>query len=260
MGLLKNTVLACMCAFALTAMEGIVKYDFKSCSVTCIQDTATRMPARLFSDAGNSGFVQKAKDYEASVNVFLLQKDGKHYLVDAGNDQSRGSLKHKLDAMNFNADRISGIFITHIHPDHVGGLLWNGKPLFANATVFIAKEEYDAWLKDAKRAYLAKYLEPYKAKMSLFQYGRELPGTVLPVKKAGHTPGHTVFRFQLGEGKAAYFAGDILHAAELQVPHPTFCASFDMNPTEAVASRQEILKSGMTIFGAHFPFPGIFNK
>ena len=100
------------------------------------------------------------------------------------------------------------------------------------------------------------YLDPYEARIHSFEYGKELPGGLCPEKRAGHTPGHTIFRMPLGEGKEAVFIGDIVHAADLQFPFPTYCAGFDMVPSEAVASRIETLRMRNILFGAHIPFPG----
>ena len=236
--------------------EGIRTLDFPEGRVVCIRDAAMRFPQSLFTDTG-SGRRQQADSYESSVNVFLVQRQGKKMLVDAGNDPSRGSLRGKLFQAGIRPEEISDIFITHIHPDHVGGLLWNGEPLFPKATVHIAHDELEAWRKDAGRSRLAMYLEPYEARIHSFEYGKDLPGGLRPEKRAGHTPGHTIFRMTLGDGNEAVFIGDIVHAAELQFPFPTFCARFDMSPGEAVASRIETLRMQGILFGAHIPFPGV---
>lgn len=238
--------------------EGIQSFAFRDCEVVCIQDTATRMPRSLFTESGAGGSRQQREEsYESSVNVFLIRRQGKKMLVDAGNDPSRGSLRGKLLQAGIRPEEISDIFITHIHPDHVGGLIWNGEPLFPNAAIHIAKEELDAWRKDGRRSGLAKYLSPYEAKIHPFGYGEKLPGGLDPVKRAGHTPGHTIFRLPLGDGEEGIFAGDIVHAAELQFPFPTYCARFDMVPAEAVESRIRTLRMKGLLFGAHIPFPGI---
>ncbi|MBP5640775.1 MAG: MBL fold metallo-hydrolase [Victivallales bacterium] len=254
--IIKRSLLYFLCSFGALTAADIATFQFQDYSVTCIQDSPARHQASLFSDYGQSSFHQTAKNYESSINVFLLKYHGEYYLIDAGNDQARGSLRNKLNKLKIDETAVKGVFITHIHPDHVGGLLWNGKPLFTNAKLFIAQEEFDAWRKDANRAKLAKYLKPYQQRMELFKFDSNLPAGLVPVKKAGHTPGHTVFFLQIPQGKQIAFVGDILHAVELQVPHPTFCARYDSDPKTAVQSRLDILKMDALFFGAHFPFPG----
>ena len=264
MKILKIAFIMCSLIFTIGSSFADAAADivnFKHCKVFCLQDAASSMPASLFTDVENTGYKQTSDKYPSSVNVFVLSKDGVNYMIDAGNPQPRGSLKRRLEAMRISPDGISAIFITHIHPDHVGGLVWNGKPLFKNATLHIAKLEYEAWKKDENRRNLAQYLKPYEKQLNLFEYGTELPGGLMPIKMSGHTPGHTVFRFEDEKGKYAYFVGDILHAAALQMPHPSFCARYDMNPAEAVASRRAVLKLEKTfLFGAHYPFPGFWEQ
>ena len=252
---LTGALLACLCSAATFAADGLTQFTFPECSITCIQDTPARHPAALFSSVKGTSLPLKQDSFLSSINVFLLEKKGERFLIDAGNDQRRGSLKGKLDALKVDPATIKAVFVTHIHPDHVGGLLWNNAPLFSNATIYISREEYEAWQKDSKRAALGRYLMPYRSKLLLFDYGRPLPGGLLPIKKGGHTPGHTVYKLALSATDNAIFVGDILHAVELQVPNPDFCARYDSAPAEAVKSRLEIYNEKALLFGAHFPFP-----
>ncbi len=250
--------------FALTSMPasaaertGIQTFQSGNCKVLCIQDAPMRLPASLFSDTASTGHRLSGGFYESSVNVFLVQKDRNAFLVDAGHIQTRGSLHGKLQQAGISPETISSVFITHIHPDHVGGLLWDGRPLFPSATLYIAREEYETWRNDASREALAKYLAPYESRIRLFEYGTPLPNGLVPEKRGGHTPGHTIFRMPMDGREELIFVGDIVHAADLQFPHPTFCAKYDASPAEAVASRIQTLQMKGIFFGAHFPFPGI---
>ncbi len=252
---LTGTLLACLCSAVSFAADGIMQFSFPECSITCIQDTPARHQASLFSSVKGTPLPTKQDSFLSSINLFLLEKNGERFLIDAGNDQRRGSLKGKLETLKIDPSTIKAVFITHIHPDHVGGLLWNNAPLFPNATIYIARDEYEPWRKDTRRAALATYLKPYQNKLQLFDFGKPLPGGLIPIKKAGHTPGHTVYKLALSATDTAIFVGDILHAVELQVPHPDFCARYDSAPAEAVKSRLEIYNEKALLFGAHFPFP-----
>ena len=247
--------LGMFCA-GVSAAEGIRPFELPGNGgrITALQDAANRMPAQLFFDTvPNSGFKPSQKDYAASVNVFLVEKGGKRILIDAGYPVGRGKLRDLLRTMRINPSAIDGVLITHIHPDHVGGLTTeSGAAFFPRAEIFVAKKEYDAWKTDASRANLKRHFAPYEGRIRLFEYGRALPGGLLPELREGHTPGHTVFH--LGE---ISFIGDTFHAIDLQVPRPTVCARYDMDPSRAVVSRKAVLRSGRKwLFGAHVPFPG----
>ena len=130
-----------------------------------------------------------------------------------------------------------------------------------------AREEYEAWKKDAGRARLGQSLRVCPPeKLHLFEFDRELRGafgSLIPRRAAGHTPGHTVFekivppRTPSGAKESVFFVGDILHALGLQVGHYEFCARFDQDPALAVKTRRDaFLRYKGAWFGAHFPFPG----
>lgn len=243
----------CIASFAAEGIRTFRLLPDGQIRITAIQDAANRMPAGLFFDTvPDSGFKPAQKDYAASVNVFLVEKDGKRILIDAGYPVERGKLRERLRAMKADPATIDAILITHIHPDHVGGLTAeSGTPLFPRAELHIAKKEYDAWKNDAARANLKRHLAPYEGRIRLFESGTPLPGGLVPELREGHTPGHAVFH--LG---GICFIGDTFHAIDLQVPRPTVCARFDMDPERAVASRKAVLRSGKWLFGAHVPFPG----
>lgn len=224
-------------------------FEYLDCRIYAVQDASNRFPATLFIsvDPGER-FVQTARDYTGSVNVFIieLKADKKRVMIDAGFGAPRGNLLTEMKKANISPESISDILITHIHPDHVGGL-----PDFPKAKIHIAREEYEAWEKDPSRKQLNRFL-PNKNSLLLFEYNTEVVSNLKAIKVAGHTPGHTVF--QMGK---RYFVGDIIHAADLQIAHPSFCPRYDMNPQEASDSRKKALRNFHgEWFGAHITHPG----
>ena len=240
--------------FAVSVCAGAEVFDHPDCRIYALQDAANRFPASLFSSSDpDEKFVQTETDYEGSVNVFIVEfkEDGRRIMIDAGFGSPRGKLLAEMKKAGITPESVSDIFITHIHPDHVGGL-----PDFPKAKVHIARAEYEAWANDPHRRNLAKYL-PDKGQLDLFAYDVRLVRDLVGIAMPGHTPGHTVF--ELG---SRYFVGDLVHAARLQIPHPAFCARYDMDPKQATASRRLMLEvfRGTTWFGAHIPFPGIYRN
>ena len=274
---MKNLLLGCTMLFVwiLAAAEGIQEFDYPETKIISIQDHASRFPQSLFFAAEQTEFKQTEKSYEGSVNVFLIvnKKNGAAALIDAGfGETAGGKLSGKLRELKIDPEKVNAVFITHIHPDHVGGLAQAaGKdgtmtPCFPKAAICIAKEEYEAWKKDEKRVRLAQYLTPCESQLKLIDYDKELTGDfgiLIPRRAAGHTPGHTVFekiiplRTPNEKKESIFFVGDILHAADLQVTNYQYCARFDQDPRMAAETRRKaFLKYNGSWFGAHFPFPG----
>jgi glyoxylase-like metal-dependent hydrolase (beta-lactamase superfamily II) len=56
----------------------------------------------------------------------------------------------------------------------------------------------------------------------------------------GHTPGHTGYEFS-SKGQTILFWGDIVHAQRVQLQHPEVTVGFDIDPTAAAATRNQLL-------------------
>jgi glyoxylase-like metal-dependent hydrolase (beta-lactamase superfamily II) len=211
--------------------------------------------------------------YPLVVSAFVAKLNGQTVLFDTGNGPgSGGKLHERLAQAGFPLEQIEAVAITHMHGDHVGGLLSkNGQAAFPKATVYIAQPESDFWLKEAKaksqpqgiragakRA--AAALKPYQGRIKLFQFGEEILPGVRPSPALGHTPGHTFFNLSAGQDKVIVM-GDIVHIAPVQLPRPDVAISFDVDPEAAVKARLEAFEAAAAsqtpIVGMHLPFPGL---
>lgn len=196
----------------------------------------------------------------SSMSCFLLRTEGKTILLDAGLGAPFSQLIPKLNEEGVNPDSLKLIYITHMHPDHIGGLLKDGAKVFTNAEIWINRVEAEAWkaMDDDNAALPKAVLEAYKDNIKLFEAGDTLAGGVSTIDAYGHTPGHTVF-----QKDSILVIADLMHGAALQMKHPEYCPFFDMNPEEATASRKRILeyakKNNLTMYGMHIP-EGVINN
>ncbi len=235
-------------------------FDDGTC-ITWIQDNAQPrfMPISLFPGA-DSVLVDSLglKDgVPSTVSVFLLEKDGKKILVDAGLGAPDSRLPDALSALGVLPESIDCVFLTHCHGDHIGGLTSEGTAVFPLAEVYVSADEYNQW-KDSNDALFDRMLSAYAGRLHAFSFTDELPAGVKPISAPGHTEGHTVY--EIGN---ILVVGDIIHGAALQTADPNACARYDQNPDLAIMNRKSILNyaqmNRLTMAGMHFPAPGFIT-
>ena len=209
------------------------------------------------------------------VNNFLIRRDGKVILIDAGAGNTMqptlGKLPANLRAAGVEPAAVTHIVMTHLHPDHANGLVDDsGKPHFANAEIVVHATEAEFWMRPdvasdedrvkKNRARTRINLKPYLDRMRRVRDGEEFSGFT-PVLAPGHTPGHTCWLLAAGSGGAGFMAlGDVVHFSAIQISHPDTAVTYDLDKDLAVKSRKRILDMAaserLAIAGAHVNAPG----
>lgn len=205
------------------------------------------------------------------VNAFLVDTGKELVMIDSGNGGSIGQTVANLKAAGYAPEQVGTVLLTHLHGDHVGGMIADGKPTFPKARVFVAKREAEFWIDperektDARKDGMKKAREslaPYEQAGRLTRYdgARELLPGIAAVPAYGHTPGHTAYMLE-SRGKKLLVWGDIMHVQQLQLPNPNVSLTFDVNPDEARETRKAFLAKaaaeGYPIAGMHMAWPGI---
>ena len=210
---------------------------------------------------------------EGTVNAFLVNTGSKLVLIDTGNGKmgspTMGKVIDNLRAAGYQPEQIDEIYLTHMHGDHVGGLVSGAERAFANATVYANQREADYWLGDgnrdaAKRTFQAvkETITPYiRAGMfKTFEGNIQLTSGIRAEALFGHTPGHTAYVIE-SKGTTLVLWGDIIHVAAVQFEDPSITIAYDSDKDEAATARQQILaeavKNNWLIGGAHIAYPGI---
>jgi glyoxylase-like metal-dependent hydrolase (beta-lactamase superfamily II) len=198
---------------------------------------------------------------------------GQHkILVDMGAGDLKPNTGKLLESMHdagLSPKEIDTIFITHAHPDHVGGALNNDdKPVFTNADYFICKVEWDFWF--SKEAivqpgewftnYARQKLAPLKEKIVLLEREEEVLPGVSVLFAPGHTPGHMAVSFTSEDERLLYSGDTVLYPLHLE--HPDWLPIYDILPESAAASKNRIFDLAAStqswVLGQHFPpFPNL---
>ncbi len=214
---------------------------------------------------------------DTSVNGYLINTGTKLVLIDTGAGAlfgpTVGHLVNSLKAAGYQPEQVDEIYITHMHGDHVGGLMSGDMLVFPNATVRADKHDADYWLsqanmdaapKDAKGSFQAAMasLNPYIAagKFKPFDGATELVPGVRAMPSPGHTPGHTTYVVE-SRGEKLVLWGDLMHVAAVQFAEPSVTVRFDVDSTAAAKARKlayaDAAKSGYWVGAAHLAFPGL---
>lgn len=244
--------------------EGVTTRKIDTLTLITLKDNdgEKRMPNKLFYGKADSAKVEKLSpegSVASSISCFVVETQGKRILFDAGNGAAHGGkMLERLRAAGIAPEQIDYIFVTHFHGDHIGGLAADGKPLFANAQLYVPDAEYAAWaaMSNDGGKEAVETVDTYGDRLHRFAYTDILPLGVKAMAAPGHTPGHTVY--QTGR---LFIAGDLLHGFDLQMQDLDICPAYDMDSAKATESRKHFIdyirQNKLITAGMHFPDNGV---
>ncbi|MBY6083427.1 MULTISPECIES: MBL fold metallo-hydrolase [Ruegeria] len=190
----------------------------------------------------------------------LVNTGSELILFDTGLGQ--GGIQKALADAGVGPEAINVVVLTHMHPDHIGGMTTNDAATFPNARYVTAAAEYDFW--SAQEAgnrvgdLVAAKVTPMAEKMSFIEDGGEVASGVTAMAAFGHTPGHMVYHLE-SNGQRLILTADLANHYVWSFAHPEWEVRFDMDKAAATASRRNVLgmlaADKVPMIGYHMPFP-----
>lgn len=249
-------------------------------TVTALTDGYADMPFTYFpgreaaevEKAATAQFTARPSGVRFLFNQYLIEDGQRRILIDAGAAGSigqTGQLPQALSALGLKLDQIDAVIVTHLHQDHMGGLIAGGKNNFPKAELYIDRRDVAHWTDPAKRNGAPDFLQPsFKMaeevvrlypKLQAIDGEREISPGVSIVDLTGHTPGHIGVRVEDG-GQSLIMVSDMI----FPVVHPAATDVFflfEQDHEAAKAMRDRFFpmaaSEGALIAATHMPFPGL---
>ncbi|MGV0850388.1 MBL fold metallo-hydrolase [Mycolicibacterium phlei] len=257
--------------------------------VLVISDGVLPITAKtMATNAGDAEFGQWLDDrflphdvLDWPLNVVVVRSGDRTILVDAGlgvefpDFPRAGHTVQRLEAAGIDPGAVTDVVLTHLHMDHVGGLLSQGlkQRLRPDLRVHVAAAEAEFWqapdfshtdmpapVPDALRSIASRLLTEYHGQLRTFESEYEPAPGVLISRTGGHTPGHSIVRLA-SRDDALTFAGDAVFAPGFD--NPQWHNGFEHDPEESARVRVQLLRelaaTGESLVATHLPFPSVCN-
>jgi len=207
--------------------------------------------------------------------VAVVKNGGKTILCDSGTggqvQPTAGKMMANMKAAGIDPSKIDTILISHMHPDHIFGLMEKGtnNQVFPNAEIVLSDVEYMFWtdpavvdkLPEARKGLARRIQATFPTWKNVRQVSGEpevAPG-IRFVNAPGHTPGHRAFHLSSGSSELM-ISNDTAYVPALVAANPSWHGQYDQDAPLAEASRRKLLDrviaDKIMISGYHFPFPG----
>lgn len=272
-------------AAAPAAQNGIYRYRLGDFNIIALSDGSVPLDLHALLRGESTAAIDaqlhaafESNPHEASINAFLIDTGTRRILVDTGAGSffgpgNAGQMLANLKAAGYRPDQIDDVLLTHLHSDHAGGLVHDGRIVFPHALIHLGKPDLDFFLAPANQqgadGYDKSYFEQATAIITPYLRSGQLrpfsgSASILPGIQAspapGHTPGSVMYRVS-SKGQSITFIGDIVHVSAVQFARPAVTISFDVDQDQARKARATafaaLADKGELVAAPHLSFPGI---
>jgi len=190
-------------------------------------------------------------------NPTVVNTGAELVLFDTG--QSPELITTALAAAGYSNDQIDIVVITHMHGDHIGGLMAGDTPTFPNARYVTGAIEYDAWAAAGNEKFDSN-MKPLAEKTTMMSPGDFATSGIHAVDAFGHTPGHMTYMVE-SRDQMLMVAADFANHYVWSLAHPDWEVKFDMDKAAAARTRMRLLdmlaSNKMPFIGYHMPWPAL---
>lgn len=233
------------------------------------------IPARVYPSTSEQDWspypahLTRAGHLAMGCGALLVERPGVRLLIDAGHGRISGEevahfqhafghvrdLPGSLRALGVDPAGLDMVAFTHFHGDHTGwarpdAVEGDPRSLFPNARWLVGQGEPEGVEPGA-----GPVLAGQDVRTVIVTDGTEIADGIRAWSLPGHTPGHTAWVLDTGDGREVVAFGDVLHSP-VQVRHPDWEVVLDADRQEAERSRRRLVdhlaRDGVCGFGVHF--------
>jgi glyoxylase-like metal-dependent hydrolase (beta-lactamase superfamily II) len=267
-------------ATARAALPPLAQIKVGRFTVTALSDGYADMPFSYFPGRTPEWVEAEARRQFASklggvrfvFNQYLVEDGERRVLIDTGPAGSlgvSGQLPLGLAALGLLPEQIDAVIITHMHQDHMGGLIAGGRPNFTKAEVFVDRRDVTYWTDPARQAAAPDFLQSsFRMASEVIRLYPKLQATIGDhsitrgislVDLSGHTPGHIGVRIEDGQHSLIMVSDMLFPVVHPAASDTNFLFEQDRQAAQDMRARffPRAAEEGALIVATHMPFPGL---
>jgi glyoxylase-like metal-dependent hydrolase (beta-lactamase superfamily II) len=254
-------------------------------TITAVDDGEGHLPPPFFPGAdftAHPGQLHEDGTYHNRIGAYLVQGRGQTVLVDAGMGQDNvpfpaalaaglpnppeflataGRLPDSLAAAGVKPEDVTAIVLTHLHRDHIGWVVQDGRLFFPHAEVYYGAADWDALIAPAEPDDPARLIMEFARNAGVLRPLTTPSAQIAPGITALHAPGHTPGSYIVkvsSASEAVHLVGDVIEHP-LQLTENDISFILDLDKDLAATTREElfgtILNERSTLAAAHMADP-----